>query len=198
MAEVLGECERLTQGGASAIEAMKPLNQWLALHELERLRVGFLEGSKAAMLEAVSLCAWHDLMMPDWLARGFLNAYRSVTLNYEAATWDAVFGAPNVGVHLEDARRRRRLGPQVWLAVNKLRQEGRATDDLLFEDVGDQVGVKKSLAKQLYYAFQKKVDRSLRDPVMQALLAPHVRKAPQDQRPPKTRNSRKFPRKPQN
>jgi hypothetical protein len=124
------------------------------LHGMERLeqeRLHFEAGNKMSLLAAIRICANHDLVMPEWVALAFIAGYDKV-LNCRANSWDAVFGNPySKGKHLAAMRKKRELSPAVWLAVNDARNQGATVDENLFEQVGKELGLGKTLAAEYYY-----------------------------------------------
>lgn len=140
-----------------------PLFQANAKLELEHERLRFERGQKMALMGAIRICANHDLPLPDWAARAYISAYDKV-LTCRSNDWNEVFGRPYPGKHLGKLRQRRELKFAIYLRVNDLRQDGwsiedgrrvpryvRALDDILFEEVGEEFSIKKTLCKELYY-----------------------------------------------
>jgi hypothetical protein len=127
---------------------------------LERLRQKFIDGDKAALLEAMYYWMWnyeHD-SMPRWLFNHFLNAYEAVR-QAQAKSWDDVFGEPwPKGRHVESLGYRYRISHPLYELVERAREAGTPVDDRLFEEVGAQFDVKKTIAKQIYYATKHFID----------------------------------------
>jgi hypothetical protein len=120
----------------------------------------FRGGNKSALLAAVAECADAGLTMPEWLASAYLRAYRSVR-NYEAKSWDDVFGsAHRKGTNLTARRRRHEKSVKVWLAVESARRRG-PVDDALFAAVGRELGIGPTLTKE-YYSDRKRLLRTVR------------------------------------
>lgn len=128
-----------------------PIFQFVARNDLLVEKARFEAGDRNALLGAIRICANHDLVMPEWLARAFIRAYDKV-LRHDVGSWDDAFGRPlPKGRHLNAARKKRNKAPAVWRRVRKLHEEGRAIDDLLFEDVGKELGLGKTLVSEFYY-----------------------------------------------
>jgi hypothetical protein len=186
---VIELCNKRLADGLDVVEAFKPMHQWEALRAFDTLQVVYEAGDDFALFETISLCAMTDLPLPLWASYAFLRGYRAL-VQYKVGTWEEAFGpAPAKGKHLHDARQRWELRPRVWESVRRRKTEGQAIDDLLFEDVGSEFGIGKTLTKRLYYDFQKQMGRSISNPAAVALLSPFARP-----RPPRTSVSRKFPR----
>lgn len=153
-----------------------PLNKWIALHDLDVEEQRFQAGDRVALLAAVATCAWYDLVMPDWVATNFLTAYREV-IHYEARSWDVAFGRPHKKrIRLARARERREKRWGVHLRCKALIDRGAVIDDGLFEQVGREFGLSKTVAQELYYEAEKWWSKptSVGTAVAQALLTPYV------------------------
>lgn len=129
------------------------------LAELERLRQACaLPDSGCSVMEAVALCAVHDLKMPRWLAEEFVLRRRRVT-EAEVVSWDAVaaFGRPwpartrpaTVRKHL---KLKKLIHKEAWALVEA--DPSRSVNRLLFDEVGELPGVSLggSTTAKLYYA----------------------------------------------
>ena len=128
-----------------------PLYQWSALHGIEKERARFDAGDNMALLAAIRKCANHGLVMPEWVSLAFIRNYDAV-LSLRMRSWDDAFGRPyRKGMDLKAARFRREKRFHVWMEVNRRHLAGEAIDDQLFEAVGEALGMKKTLASQLYY-----------------------------------------------
>lgn len=130
-----------------------PIFRFVARNDLLIEKARYEAGDKNALLGAIRICANHDLVMPEWLARAFIRSYDKV-LTHRVKSWDEAFGSPlPKGKHLNAARKKREKSPAVWLEVRRMvTEEGRAIDDLLFEDVGKKLGLGKTQASEFYYA----------------------------------------------
>ncbi len=105
---------------------------------------------EAAPLDGVAACVRAGLVVPGWLARAFLRRFDKVT-THEVGSWDAAFGAPLVkGAHLPSLRRRRLLLPNVYAAVKAATEAGAAVGFDLFDSVGESLGIRRTLAEELY------------------------------------------------
>lgn len=132
-----------------------PIFQDAARAALERLRIQFEAGDKMALFAAIRKCANHDLVMPEWVAMAFIRGYDAV-LNLRARSWDKAFGQPyHNGMHLRDGRFRREKRFLVWCEVRRRTQDGQPIDERLFEEVGKDLGMKRSLASKLYYEAER-------------------------------------------
>lgn len=131
-----------------------PFPRWVALHNLEQLRARYEQGNKFALMSAIRECANHDLIMPRWVGAGYIAAFDTI-LNYRSKDWNEVFGSPiQKGANLAALRKKRRLKFAVFNEIVEIRQRDpdRAIDAGLFESVGKQFNIGKTLAEEYYYA----------------------------------------------
>lgn len=151
------EVEWFTAGRPDG-RARGPFEGWRSLVKLAELEKRFAAGENGVILDAVSLCALDDLVMPEWLARAFLKQYRKVR-HYHEKSWDGAFGKPHKkGTHLAAERKRQRLAIQIWnKAVDILRNDpSRPIDAELYGQAGRDLGVEKTLAQE-YIAWWSKL-----------------------------------------
>ena len=130
-----------------------PIFQRAALNVLDAMQQAYESGGHLRLLSAVNLCAMHDLPTPEWVRRGFVDCYRRV-VEYEAKSWDDVFGRPHPkGLHLESARRRESRRIPVYTRINEILylEPDTPIDRGLFERVGEEYGISKTVAEELYY-----------------------------------------------
>ncbi|MGE4194630.1 MAG: hypothetical protein AB7E51_14675 [Pseudodesulfovibrio sp.] len=138
-----------------------PYSKWESSHLLLYWHCKYLEGDNNAILEAVYECAMNDLSMPKWLSVAYIGAYRNVR-HFRAKSWDEAFGKPHPkGRQLEAHKRRRELGPRVYNRIRLLREkdENLPLDDGLFESVGKEFGICKTLANEYYYEMVNKMNQ---------------------------------------
>lgn len=116
-------------------------------------------GDGALILEAIYLCSLRDLPLPGWVQKAYLSAYRKVR-QYEAGSWDEIFGKPHPkGTHLEAKRERWEKQERVYFRVKEiLRNEPKTPiDAALFERVGRELGIgSKTKTEQIYYEMKKR------------------------------------------
>jgi hypothetical protein len=132
------------------------------LHTLARLKRQFEAGSGFALLAAIRVCARANMVMPDWVADGYVERYDKI-LNCHAASWDEVFGKPYPGKHVSELRKRRVLRPAVWLRIREIRkwEPETAIDERLFERVGGEFSIGKTRCGELYYEFERMARQTL-------------------------------------
>lgn len=122
---------------------------WFALADLGLQKREFEGGDRSGVLKAIAICAEAGLVMPDWLVRAYIDAYRSVT-SYEKRSWDDAFGRPHKkGGHLKSLRNSSGLAWSVCRAVIK-RSETQPIDDELFSIVGQEFNIGVTATKKHY------------------------------------------------
>lgn len=139
--------------GRSASDPTLPLFQWFALSKLQILGQKF-EHDSYLLMTAIRICANHDLPLPEWASKAYVKAYDEVN-NARKKTWDEVFGKPYAkGRNLNAIRKKRTCMFAVLNAVNAELQANPSTaiDAALFETVGKQFNIGKTLAGEYYYA----------------------------------------------
>lgn len=144
--------------GDHAASWRSPFAQWVAARRIESMRSEIEAGgpnSGFAVLAAVRDVLAHELTSPEWLVFAYTRRYDAV-LNCAAGSWDdpRAFGRPYPkGAHLAALRKARRLR---W-AVSNAVSDTRARDPAatigrdLFERVGRDLGIGKTLAERYFY-----------------------------------------------
>jgi hypothetical protein len=156
--------------GGSSSDPTGPLFRWDALQTLEEIRTRYENGDDYALMLAIRMCANHDLVMPEWVAKAYIRAFDTVN-GYRAKSWDDVFGHPlPKNAQLAALRKKRMKAAKVWTEVNKRHKAGAPIDDLLFASVGKKLGLGVTLTKEYYAAWARRIEAGL-PPVVQALLA---------------------------
>jgi hypothetical protein len=133
-----------------------PLFQFNALVELGAvLEPRFRAGEDRALMLALRLCANHDLVMPEWVSRAYIEKFDRAN-SLRVLSWDEVFG-PIVPPGRQPKRymEDRVLRPKVYKLCRDKIAAGQPTDEALFEEVGALVGIKKTRASRLYYESRK-------------------------------------------
>lgn len=154
--------EMRTEGRPSG--PCNPVFQWQAARDIGASREIIDAGDGFAVLVCIRKCVTHGLVAPDWLASAFNQRYDSV-LNCRVASWDdpSAFGRPHPkGAHVTALRKKRTLKLAVLNAVNdlKLRDPDRAIGPELFEKIGKQFGIGKTLTEEYYYSARRALPNS--------------------------------------
>jgi hypothetical protein len=145
--------------GRSSSDPTLPLFQWWTLSELEHCRENF-DSDPYWLMTAIRLCANHELPLPEWAATAYIKAYDDVH-NARKKSWDEVFGKPyEKGSHLNAIRKERNLEFDVLNSItNRLREvPPPAIDCALFEEIGKDFNIGKTLASKYYYAAKERLN----------------------------------------
>jgi hypothetical protein len=110
-------------------------------------------GDKAALMRIIVFSALNKSPIPEWASEVLDGAYGYAVWD-EIASWDEVFGKPSRkrGHVIRKWYRRH----EVWARIDELSAQGRAKDDLLFAEVGEELQIGgKTEVKRLYAAVRK-------------------------------------------
>jgi hypothetical protein len=131
---------------------VKPLNSYTS-HQLEQARLRYEQGDKSELLRWLNYCLIMGWEVPSWIKEGLYKAVNDADA-YKIRSWNEVFGEPvPKGVHLKTARRNSETEWPLFWRVCELHKAGWPIDENLFEKVGKEFGIKKTLASELYYEF---------------------------------------------
>lgn len=134
-----------------------PINQYHARLIIRQLEHQYAHGERGAILTAIMHCARTRILLPDWVAKGFLESYQAVELA-RLGSWDEAFGRPHPkGTHLGATRRRQRDLNWLLFELMELMETDpdRPIDGLLFEELGARLGCGQTRASELYYELEK-------------------------------------------
>ena len=137
---------------------------------LEELKERFLKGpdndrhkelerdGSLALFEAIAFCGRTNIVIPTWAATAFNDGFHRV-LWAEVATWDEAFDRPwPPRTDRSAVRRHTRIMTEIYLRVRTLHEGGdRAIDEELFEDVGKEFKIGRSLCSKLYYQERRRL-----------------------------------------
>lgn len=128
-------------------------NMTLFLNGLEKVG-GCEDGNE--LLEIILVCGQHGLALPVWILKDLRQRLRRV---YETRSWNDALGHPPKGSSLSKWERDKLLRPKIYSRIMAVRKgnPGRPIDDGLFEDIGREFGIGKTLCGQLFYAHSKQL-----------------------------------------
>lgn len=152
-----------------------PIFQWAGARRIEAEKEAVKRGDGFAVLACIRVCVTNQLIAPNWLAYAFNRRYDKV-LNCRSGSWDEAFGKPYAGKHVAKLRQRREFRFQVYNRVNEVRSEGAhyeinedgslrlvsptPIDEALFERIGKDFRIGKTLCSELYYDALKRIKSS--------------------------------------
>jgi hypothetical protein len=131
-----------------------------AVRRLEQARVLYEQGDKGQILPWLDWCLSQDVQVPQWLKEAFCEAYNA-RRDYSIKSWDDVFGPPvPKGARPENEQRKLK---KLWPLFERMYDLHSADPanwpigEKLFEKVGKEFGVGKTLASELYYKMGRKL-----------------------------------------
>jgi hypothetical protein len=107
------------------------------------------KGNAEEILPTLHACIDCQTPLPRWLKIALSDALTKGWCG-EIKSWDAVFGKPPTKLHYERYAADNKLSEEVFKMVIKEKAAGRAVDDLLFEEIGAEIGAGKTKVKELY------------------------------------------------
>ena len=143
--------------GGKMSDPNSPLSQWAAVLRIEELRHKHETGDSFAVLEAVFECAMRELVMPEWVALGFIERMRRIK-HFKAKTLDETFGSylPK-GAKLVAYRQAREKGILAYCEVKKRHAAGASIGQELFAAIGKDLGIGDSKVRDYYYDWNRRL-----------------------------------------
>ena len=123
--------------------------------QLDAYRERYEAGHKRTLLEAISFCAQYGLVMPKWLASGFVRSHTNWSTKRVKTLDDAFEVTWPKGKQFAAAKRRHELGFIVYYRVKQLHDAGAVIDVGLFERVAKEEGTNRDFVAKQYYAWKK-------------------------------------------
>lgn len=117
---------------------------------IEKCRLRFEAGDKAAVPDAMDLCARAGLAMPVWLAEAFCAGY-TAWATYEVRSLDEALGVVRKGRRRPDLQKAYAAKAAVVMEVNRVHQEGIPIEEALFEQVGKTLNIATGQVRALFY-----------------------------------------------
>ena len=150
--------------GGNGSSPASPLEQWHALKYLEILYSEYAKGDQLALMKAIKTCAYHGLIMPQWIADSFIPAIDKV-LNFESTSWDEVLGEPfPKNTQINARKKKERLKFKVFEEARNIlmNDHTQPIDASLFEKTGKNFGIAKTLAEEYCREVEKITGSSLK------------------------------------
>lgn len=148
------------------IETIEPSFKWMAAQWLiEQGKKYKSTPDKSLILEAISECVKHDIPLPLWCKKAFLNAYQDVMAK-KYTSWDDVFGRPHPkGTRTRDERIFDKEAKMVFRRVNEIIKADKCPiEPYLFERVAEELtseghNIGKTKVSELYYEVKHILDK---------------------------------------
>lgn len=124
---------------------------------LEEMRQQFYAGDRSRLIAAIRYCGRYKLVMPEWVVDEFHKgtndwfAYRVKEIGESLdLTWKETYGSR----HINALKKRRSLKHTVYFRVRELHADGMGLpiSDEVFDIVGKELNIGKTLASEYYYA----------------------------------------------
>jgi hypothetical protein len=136
-----------------------PIFQKSVADHIESRKAQIKKGDGFEVLSCIKWCINHGLVSPVWLCKEFNKRYDSV-LNLKAKSWDdpLSFGKPyKKGFNLNAAKKQKHKMYAVYAEIKRRLNSSPKPpiDDHLFEIIGKQFAIGKTLAKEYYYKAEK-------------------------------------------
>lgn len=115
----------------------------------------YLAGDSRALTRCIDYCCTKKIVIPNWAAEAFHLGYTKIR-NYEARSWDTVFGKPHKkGTHLKEQR-----CEEDKISIHKYVKEridqGHPIDQELFDLAAQRFGSYAKEIKDIYYDLEHK------------------------------------------
>ena len=123
---------------------------------LDILENEYKQGNVNSLFMAIIVCLRNDVIAPVWVGDSFLRSLMKWQ-SYQVKTLDEAFNIrfPK-GKRLRDQHKKKVLSGAVFCQVKRLHVvEGNAIDDQLFDKIGEELGIGKTVAKNYYYEYVK-------------------------------------------
>lgn len=122
----------------------------------------YIAGDSLALLRCIDFCCTKKIVIPNWAAEAFHLGYTKIR-NYEAKSWDTVFGKPHKkGTHLKEQR-----CEEDKISIHKYVKEridqGHPIDQELFDLAAQRFGSNAKEIKDIYYDLEHKRVNQLLD-----------------------------------
>jgi hypothetical protein len=155
--EALAAQEAYVEAGGTVSDPASPIAQWAALQQIDEWQADYEAGTTFVLLHAVAECAKRELVMPDWVVRGFLDRIRRVT-HHKVRTLDEAFGTflPK-GAKLLAHRQKREKGLLAYFEVERQHKAGDPIDRQLFKSVGESMNIGASKVRDYYYHWKHRL-----------------------------------------
>ncbi|WP_338688710.1 hypothetical protein V5279_24530 [Bradyrhizobium sp. 26S5] len=128
---------------------------------LEAYEGSYEAGNKFSLFSAIDLCARNGWPLPTWAADAFSHGVKRIR-RYETASLDEVFGKPrSKGTHIDDARLWLKA-PNVYLRIRALSDSGQPINAELFERVGKEFGVSRTVCQRMWVQLKERHGASKR------------------------------------
>jgi hypothetical protein len=120
---------------------------------LDGCKEKYENGNQWALMQALYVCAREGASLPKWVAHAYVKAYEAARTGH-AKSWDDVFGSPYPkGTHFRKVIKHHEILWPLYSRAKEIVQTNpnQAIDESLFEQVGEEFNIGKTLASEYYY-----------------------------------------------
>ena len=123
---------------------------------LEKQRIEYINGDHEALFKALYYCAMFDLVMPEWVAIGYLQGHRKY-FHHKEEDLGKAFGVEREKNYRQGAQRKKHQ--RMLLIYHEIffmhRNDGATIGKKLFDKVGKNYGISGSTVRDYYYEAEK-------------------------------------------
>lgn len=131
-----------------------PLMIYAGYSQIYELSKKYKAGDKLALIDAITLAAHYEILMPDWLTKSTTVDVRKVN-QYELKTWNDIFGdtVPK-GKSINTLRIDRKLLFSVGADVDAAVKNGLSINDDLFNDLAEKYNTNRDKITKAYKKYK--------------------------------------------
>ena len=132
---------------------------------LDSIKKEYESGDGYALFRAIAFCGNEKIIMPEWVVQSLYDGMREFA-HYKVKTFDDAFGStwPHNHVHLKTLEKQKRWSLRILIRVSEYSFMGWPIDIGNFEMVAEELGLKPSEVREIYYSHSEEVrNRFLED-----------------------------------
>lgn len=118
---------------------------------LEEFRGRYESGDRKALFSAIAFCGQTKTIMPDWVASAFVTGYYRWCGALEKSLDDAFLLTRPKNWGIDAQRKKIRLTPKVLARIAEAQEKGEATDQVLFDVIGEELNISGSAVRDYKY-----------------------------------------------
>lgn len=151
---------RLDQGQSPKNMFHHPLMIYAGYSQIYELSKKYKAGDKLALIDAITLAAHYEILMPDWLTKSTVVDVRKVN-HYELKTWNDIFGdtVPK-GKSINKLRIDRELPFSVGADIEEAINNGLSINDDLFNNLAEKYNTNRDKITKAYKRYKTFIGRN--------------------------------------
>jgi hypothetical protein len=129
---------------------------------LDSMKQEYESGDGYALFRAIAFCGNEKIIMPEWVVQSLYDGMREFA-HYRVKTLDEAFGItwPHKGVHLKTLEKLDRWSFRILDRVTAYSFRGWKIDVGTFEMVAEELGLKVSEVREIYYWHSEETRKKL-------------------------------------